>query len=295
MECAKREDERLADILSSDLDPLLLFVRLLVFLLTDELSCCKATLFSAILAAFLIEVRKGLEEDLQDVTNTLLTQVIATLSGTPQPGSSASFAPTLATRSVNALWFLSLMFSLMSALGASIAKGWITQFSLADPGLYWTNVEAHITRLAEIQRFHVKWIIQSLSLLMHIAFFLFAIGLSQLLFTDDFFIGVLIAVLTGFVFILYIGNTVHPIVSAASPFRTPLTGMLRQVFRRSTIPGIEIATVLPPTTEARKAHALAWLMKRSLDSQVVRAAIRATAGLPHQPDVQKELLLAPVI
>ncbi|KAJ6496139.1 hypothetical protein C8R45DRAFT_1131968, partial [Mycena sanguinolenta] len=217
MERAQLEDKRLADILTSDLDPLLLF----------------ATLFSAILVAFLIEVRKGLAEDLQDVTNILLTQVIATLqdqgnSGDFQP---TSFAPTLAARSVNALWFLSLVFSLTSALGASIAKGWITQFSLADSGLYWANVEAHVTRSTAIDRFHVKWIIQSLSLLMHFAFFLFVAGLSLLLFTNAFFIGALIAVLSGVVFMLYLVNTVYPVFSATSPFHTPLTRTLRGVFQ----------------------------------------------------------------
>ncbi|KAJ7775726.1 armadillo-type protein [Mycena maculata] len=284
MDQAKIEDERLAKILSSDLDPLLLF----------------ATLFSGILAAFLIEVRKGLEEDLQVTTNTLLNTtnqlVTMLINNQPnltdlQPQSAGSFEPTTTTRSVNGLWFSSLMFSLTSALGASLAKGWITQFSLADSGLYWTNAEKHHRRLSDMRRWHVKWIIQCLSLLIHIAFFLFAVGLAQLLFGDDIVIGIFIGALTGIVFVMYLANTVHPIFSSTSPFRTPLSGMLRQIFR----PTAQETNVLPSSKDALKAHALAWLMMMSLDPQVIRAAIRATAGLPHSRDVQAELLLSPVI
>ncbi|KAJ6587838.1 hypothetical protein B0H10DRAFT_1634221, partial [Mycena sp. CBHHK59/15] len=102
------EDEKLAKILNSDLDPLLLF----------------AGLFSAILSAFLIKVRKGLQEDLQDKANQLLTALVENQhnSGTK------SFKSTSTSHWVNGLWFSSLMLSLISALGGTLAKGWITDF-----------------------------------------------------------------------------------------------------------------------------------------------------------------------
>ncbi|KAJ7777671.1 hypothetical protein DFH07DRAFT_1056451 [Mycena maculata] len=192
MDLAQTEDKRFADILNSDLDPLVLF----------------ATLFSGILAAFLIDVRKGLEAPNQ---------------------------PTL-------------------------------------------------TR--------VRQIIQCLSLLIRIAFFLFAAGLSQLLFNDDVVIGGLIAALAGLVLIMYIGNTANPIFYTASPFRTPLSWMLRRLFRRSNSPPL---TYVPSTEEGLKARALAWLMMTSRDTTTIRAAIRATAGLLHLPEVRAELHLSRVM
>ncbi|PVF92528.1 hypothetical protein CPB86DRAFT_673270, partial [Serendipita vermifera] len=114
MNQAKISDEELSKILNSDLDSLLIF----------------AGLFSAILSAFLIEVRKGLQEDLQSRTNDLLLTIIRFQQNPNSPVTfeSSSFAPTLATIRINAFWFLSLILSLLSALGASLAKGWVMQY-----------------------------------------------------------------------------------------------------------------------------------------------------------------------
>ncbi|KAJ6451999.1 hypothetical protein C8R47DRAFT_998263, partial [Mycena vitilis] len=73
MDQAKIFDDNLANTFNSDLDPLLIF----------------AGLFSAMLSAFLIEIRKGLQEDLQTITNTLLTVLIEN-----QRNAMASLAPT---------------------------------------------------------------------------------------------------------------------------------------------------------------------------------------------------------
>ncbi|KAJ7455415.1 hypothetical protein FB451DRAFT_1048914, partial [Mycena latifolia] len=163
MDQAKITDDNLANIFNSDLDPLLIF----------------AGLFSAILSAFLIEIRKGLQEDLQNITNNLLLVLIENqhnASG-PQVPSSAHFEPTSSSRWVNGLWFSSLMFSLMSALGASLAKGWVTQFSTSVSGAAWGNAAQHCRRFRGLMRWHLKLIVQCLPILIHIAFFLFSIGL----------------------------------------------------------------------------------------------------------------------
>ncbi|KAJ7207734.1 hypothetical protein C8J57DRAFT_1033657, partial [Mycena rebaudengoi] len=167
MEQAKISDDNLANIFNSDLDPLLIF----------------AGLFSAILSAFLIEIRKGLQEDLQSITNSLLTVLIENQHNlaTSQIPTSRPFQPTSSSRWVNVLWFSSLMFSLMSALGASLAKGWITQFSSAGFGSRWREASIHCERLRGIKRCHMKLIIQCLPILIHIAFFLFSAGLVVLL------------------------------------------------------------------------------------------------------------------
>ncbi|KAJ7291599.1 hypothetical protein C8J57DRAFT_1113476, partial [Mycena rebaudengoi] len=182
MEQAKIWDDNLANTLNSDLDPLLIF----------------AGLFSAILAAFLIEIRKGLSEDLQNITNTLLFTLIENQNGikTQQIPSPSHFVPTSSSRWVNGLWFSSLMFSLMSALGASLAKGWVTELSSIVSGSSWNNASIHCRRLRGLKRWHLKLIIQSLPILIHIAFLLFSIGLAVLVLQDDLVIGVAMLILT---------------------------------------------------------------------------------------------------
>ncbi|KAJ7938580.1 hypothetical protein B0H13DRAFT_1578879, partial [Mycena leptocephala] len=167
MEQAKKSDDDMASMFNSDLDPLLIF----------------AGLFSGILTAFLIEIRKGLQEDLQVTTNTLLTVLIENQHNVSngQIPLSTPFQPTSSSRWVNGLWFTSLMFSLMSALGASLAKGWIAQFSSAGFGSLWVDASKHSRRLRGIRRWHLKLIIQCLPILIHIAFFLFSAGLVILL------------------------------------------------------------------------------------------------------------------
>ncbi|KAF8160259.1 hypothetical protein K438DRAFT_1985870 [Mycena galopus ATCC 62051] len=236
MDYAKIFDRNLADLFNGDLNPLLIF----------------AALFSAILAAFLIEIRKGLQEDLQTITNGLLVALIQSqhnISGTQIP-SSSNFVPATSTRWVNGLWFLSLMFSLMSALGASLAQGW---------------------RLGGLHRWHLKAFIQCLPILIHLAFFLFSSGLVVLLFHDDQTIGIVVLVLTA-------------VVSAI----TPVSDIIRYLFTNSW-PRDEFSASLSDE-DGRKAQALSWLLARSLDADIIHEAIRAVAGLRFTLSVHDELV-----
>ncbi|KAJ7182401.1 hypothetical protein C8R43DRAFT_865677, partial [Mycena crocata] len=208
MDLANAFDKRLAKLFDSDLDPLLIF----------------AGLFSAILSAFLIEIRKDLQQDLQTVTNDLLVTLIQSQHSvtTPQLPQSGTFVPTLSSRWVNGLWFISLMFSLVSALGASVAKGWVTQFSSTVSGSSWHDASLHRQRLRILKQWHLQLIIEFLPILIHIAFFLFAAGLIVLLFDDDKPIGIAILVLTGLVGTIYITNSFVSAYHSDSPFRTPV-------------------------------------------------------------------------
>ncbi|KAJ7803039.1 hypothetical protein B0H13DRAFT_1504003, partial [Mycena leptocephala] len=204
---AKVFNDNLANSLNSDLDPLLIF----------------AGLFSGILTAFLIEIRKGLQEDLQDMTNKLLNTLIqGQHNAFSQDSTTSSFTPTLTSRWVNGLWFSSLMFSLMSALGASLAKGWGTQFSSTVVGSSWKDAKLHCGQFRGLKRWHLHLIVQCLPTFIHIAFFLFSIGLVILLFGDDLSIGIAICFLTVLITLLYIGCSIHPAFCPDSPFRTPV-------------------------------------------------------------------------
>ncbi|KAJ7452653.1 hypothetical protein FB451DRAFT_939870, partial [Mycena latifolia] len=214
MEQAKIFDENLGNILNSDLDPLLIF----------------AGLFSAILSAFLIEIRKDLEKDPQNITNELLMILIenqrnSTVLQVPTPN---RFKTTYSSRWVNGLWFSSLMFSLMSALGASLVKGWVTQFSSAVSGSSWGDAEQHASRSRGLKRGYLKLIVHCLPILIHIAFFVFSIGLDILIFQDDTAIGAVVLVLLTSIAILYAVSSIHPAYSLDSPFRTPVSGMIRR-------------------------------------------------------------------
>ncbi|KAJ7115388.1 hypothetical protein C8R44DRAFT_794568 [Mycena epipterygia] len=274
MDQAKISDDNLANLFNSDLDPLLIF----------------AGLFSAILSAFLIEIRKGLQEDLQNITNTLLIVLIENQHNMTGPAvpTPTRFEPTSSSRWVNGLWFSSLMFSLMSALGASLAKGWVTQFSSSVSGSSWGDAALHCSRFRGLKRWHLKLIVQCLPILIHIAFFLFSIGLVILVFQDDAAIGVVILFLTAIIVLLYVASSIHPACSLDSPFRTPVSGMIHRFLRGPW--RLDEFAPFPSGNAAQKAQALIWLVTESPNVATINAAIRAMAGLPSNPAVQDELL-----
>ncbi|KAJ6545561.1 hypothetical protein B0H19DRAFT_887325, partial [Mycena capillaripes] len=93
------EDMELAQLWQIGLDQLLIF----------------AGLFGAILTAFLIESRKDLKAD-------PLEQILQALTNN---SNSQPFRPSSASLAVNAAWFSSLGLTLISALAAVLAKGWL--------------------------------------------------------------------------------------------------------------------------------------------------------------------------
>jgi hypothetical protein len=180
------------------------------------------------------------------------------------------------------------MFSLMSALGASLAKGWVTQLSSAVSGSSWRDAEVHCSQFRGLKRWHLKLILQCLPILIHIAFFLFSMGLVILILRDDTAIGIVIFVLTALIVFLYIGSSIHPVYSPDSPFRTPVSGMIRRLFRGSR--QLEEFAPFSSRKDAQKAQALTWLLAESSNVDTINAAIHAIAGLPANPAVQDELL-----
>ncbi|EKM52133.1 uncharacterized protein PHACADRAFT_58701, partial [Phanerochaete carnosa HHB-10118-sp] len=102
-----------------------------------------AGLFSAILTAFLVETYPMLQADNTDTTNQLLaisvatqlrtagTVVADTLNQTLTTFSdtlTTPFSPSTASRWINALFFLSLIFGLAAALFSILAKQWIREY-----------------------------------------------------------------------------------------------------------------------------------------------------------------------
>ncbi|KAF7341826.1 E3 ubiquitin-protein ligase listerin [Mycena sanguinolenta] len=256
MNRAKETNENLANSFSSNLDPLLLF----------------ATLFSAILTAFLVELQKDLQ-DLPDTTNGLVLADVGQNN------------PLIRQTWVNRLWSLSLMFSLMSALFASVAKGWVTQLSPVNPGMLWKDASAHSRHVLEVRRWQMKFVIECLPVLVHIAFFLFNAGLVVLLFPNDRLIAIALLALTGASALVYCVSSLGAVFYRDLPFRTPVSEIIYGLWNSSWR-----YKRFPSDDEVVKAKVLTWLLTQSLDVATVTPAIQAIAGLKSSPAVQNELL-----
>ncbi|PVF92520.1 hypothetical protein CPB86DRAFT_178363 [Serendipita vermifera] len=275
MNQAKISDEELSKVLNSDLDSLLIF----------------AGLFSAILSAFLIEVRKGLQEDLQAKTNDLLLTLIRIQQNPSSPVTlgSSSFAPTLATIRINAFWFVSLILSLLSALGASLAKGWVMQYTSRAPGVSASDACFRHRRFIGITRWHLQMIVQSLPILLHVSFFLFSAGLIILLQDDNIQIANLILTLVVIMAAMYIGSSLLPLIWPDCPFQTPVSILIDRVFKELT--GFRNDST---ASDVVKSQALSWMLQNSADDSITLRIARAIAGLPATPDVQDALYASQV-
>lgn len=123
----------------------------------------------------------GLRPDAQATTNALLEALLLAQSGSSATYNSPPFAPILSSRFINGLWFCSLSFSLLSALGASLAKSWVADYAQVQHKPNAEDAYRRHLQFLGISGWHLTDVITSLPIFLHISFFLFAFGLSILL------------------------------------------------------------------------------------------------------------------
>ena len=149
----------------------------------------KTGLFSATVAAFIIESYKQLSPDPGDTTNALLTQLSVQLvnisNGIPLPSIAAQrsqpFKPTASAVKVNVLWFLSLILSLNCALSATLMQQWARRYrELAQRrGAFHRRGRMRAYIFDGIDRFGMAQAVATMPMLLHISVFLFFAGLVE--------------------------------------------------------------------------------------------------------------------
>src|SRR5258708_36416901 len=129
----KEDDERITGAWKEDADGLLVFVSLHVLVsLFISVTSKKTGLFSATVGAFIIEFYKQLSPDNGAQTVALLTQISQQFSNFPNGNySSVAIQPSPPSASiiwVNAMWLISLVLSLTSALIATLLQQWARRY-----------------------------------------------------------------------------------------------------------------------------------------------------------------------
>ncbi|KAH9992211.1 hypothetical protein BJV74DRAFT_726936, partial [Russula compacta] len=176
---ADKSDKEQSESWKGDTEGILVFV-------------CRTTgLFSATVAAFIIESYQQLQPSSSDTTVLLLAQISQQLaalsSGTPfsiPPGlPGQNFRASASAIRVNILWFLSLVLSLMCALLATLMQQWVRQYLQVSQRWAVPYKRARIrTFFAEgVERFGLPRAVEALPALLHISVFLFFAGLVDFL------------------------------------------------------------------------------------------------------------------
>ncbi|KAI0266202.1 hypothetical protein BC834DRAFT_986485 [Gloeopeniophorella convolvens] len=223
---AEKQDKEITESWKGDTDGILVFVMSNALL--------KTGLFSATVAAFIIESYKQLSPDSGDTTVVLLTQISQQLVGISNgtrlqdftPPSNQAFTPPASAIRVNIMWFLSLILSLTCALSATLMQQWARRYlELAQRrGAPHKRARIRAYIFDGIKGFKLSRAVETMPTLLHISVFLFFIGLFDFLLAIDhtvafFVLGFIVA----FAF-AYLVLTALPNFFLNCPYRTPLSG-----------------------------------------------------------------------
>ncbi|KAJ7817355.1 hypothetical protein B0H14DRAFT_1387182 [Mycena olivaceomarginata] len=212
---AEKYDKALVESWKSDMEGMLIF----------------AGLFSASLTAFLIESYKTLNPDSGDMTITLLSQIsqqlAASANGTPfQIPAPARFTPAPSSLVCNALWFISLGFSLSCALIATLLEQWARDFlhkaDMRSAPIIRARVFSYL--YYGLKRFNMHTVVEIIPLLLHASLLFFFGGLVAFLIPVNLTMTIITAILLLILVAVYSVLTLLPLWYMDSPYRTPLSG-----------------------------------------------------------------------
>lgn len=206
-----------------------------------------AGLYSAVLTAFITESQKSLKLDPSDEIAyyaqqavVLLAQISAQLaaSGSPVPSTVPllpAFPDFHAAKSdvrVNIYWFMSLVFSLSAALGATLVQQWAREYVQFFQRYNHPLKRARIRQFLHegAHRWHMDLVVHLVPALIHISLFLFFIGLADSLFKINVATATTTTILIVICALCYSFSIIAPIWDAQSPFQSPLSPMFWHLF-----------------------------------------------------------------
>ena len=205
----------------------------------------KTGLFSATVAAFIIESYQNLSPNSSDTTNALLAQISQQLvnvsNGTPLTNVAAQrsqpFTPTASAVRVNVLWFLSLTLSLSCALSATLIQQWARRYRefAQRRGAFHRRGRMRAYIFDGVDRFGMARAVATMPTLLHISVFLFFAGLVEFLFPVH--SAVACATLGCIVVfaLAYANLTILPNIYHSCPYDTPLSGLTWRISHFSVI------------------------------------------------------------
>ena len=218
----KEDDKRISDAWKEDSNGILVFVSpdLLVTPFISMTSF-KTGLFSATVGAFIIEFYKQLSSN-SSQTVTFLPNGTFTVTGNPPspPRGSIIWA--------NAMWMISLILSLTSALIATLLQQWARRYvempnRPGDPN-HRARVRSFLFLGTEIYK--MRFAVQIAPTLLHLSVYLFFAGLVLVFRTINKSVAIAVDVSVGVFGVAYIALSILPCLDVRCPYRTPLSYFL---------------------------------------------------------------------
>ncbi|KAI0266203.1 hypothetical protein BC834DRAFT_969694 [Gloeopeniophorella convolvens] len=252
---AEKHDKEISKNLKGDMEGILVFTGL----------------FSAAIAAFLIESYQRLSPDSGDQTVALLTQISGQLNGS--------------TVRVNVMWFLSLVLSLICALSATLMQQWWRRYQQLTQRRGTPHkrgrVRAYLFR--GIERSRLRFFIDAITTILHASVGLFLAGLFDFLLPINKTVAFVVLGFEAIFALVYFAITLAPSISFDSPYNTPLSGAVWRFSQAVAIVLLKSINILRRGLEERIALHDKRL-KEGLRGSILRSAEVAPS------DVDKEAL-----
>ncbi|KAG8693616.1 hypothetical protein FRC08_009009 [Ceratobasidium sp. 394] len=194
-----------------------------------------AALFCSICTAFILDSLKYLRPDQADhTTHTLLviSQTLIAMSNqstlTPVAADAypPKFTPPRYAVLINTLWFLSLMLGITVTLIAILAKEWCHVYMAGRTGPMHEQARRRQQRFDGLRTWRMVGLIAFLPTLMHIALFLFTVGLSIYLWHIYPTVAIPVIILTSLTTLFYLAVIILPFVFEFCPYSTALSRVL---------------------------------------------------------------------
>ena len=203
----------------------------------------QSTLFSAVVAAFVVAMQPALSPNPGDTTNALLVILIHTIDnstfpdqplGTPQWNG----PPYMAVCSLT-LAYLSLSLGLLAAIGTVVGKQWLSHFSRLGEGTNEVRSRRRQQKLDGLTAWRFDIVMKVLPALLHLALALFAVALSFNLWGANQTVAWAFTSVTAFGGLVCVAITVLSIGFPSCPYKTPF----------STVTGWMIVTIVDTARE----------------------------------------------
>ena len=219
---------------NSDMDVLLIFVRATLFSspwiiqLKRYFTWFQAGLFSAVSAAFIVNMESSLTTNPSDTTNALLKMLINTMKNGTFSEQDASLpvwpGPTPTDIWVQTLAYTSLSTSLLAAFGAGMAKRWLAYFKISRFEECYSAEQRCKRRQQKVNGlkvWHFSTVIATFPILLQLSLFFFGIALAAHIWTQQHTVASVIIGTTTLGVVFYLFAVLASLKWPDCPFQTP--------------------------------------------------------------------------
>src|SRR5579863_1080404 len=203
----------------------------------------QAGLFSAVLTAFVLDSKQNLKVSPNDQMIYYLQQSVAILDQishqisaiVPQvsipsapPPPFPIFKPLAADIRINVFWFMALIFSLSTALLATLVQQWVRDYMhvfqrYSDP-LKSARIRQYLYEGSE--RLYMPVFAEAVPGLLHVPLFLFFVGLCDFVLDTNTAVSSSTIIPIGICGLLYTLTTFAPVIYPQSPYQNSFSGLI---------------------------------------------------------------------